>query len=125
MACCLRSCRSTRPTADGQPVGALRAWLSGKVIWRFACPKLTGQKMAPLAAMMLPQADTDVVLAAADGGVRDPALERRFIDYVQSPDDVLPFVLFVREPLADATPYSPRGKASVIIDLLARGGMSE
>ena len=124
MECCLRSCRSTRSTASPSAVGALRARLRrGKLIARFDCPKLKGHKMATLAAMTYVQADHGVVLAAADGGgVRVPALERRFIDYANSPDQVLPFDLFVLvAPFADATPHSPRGKAPVIIDLLARG----
>ena len=55
------------------------------------------------------------MLAAADvadgGGVPATALERsRFTDHLKSQqNEVLAFELFVRQPLADATPYSPRG----------------
>jgi hypothetical protein len=110
-------------TVDGRPVGALRARMSGKLNARFHCPKLKGNASAPLAVMAYSQADKNVLLAAAadGGGDRAPALERRSIDHVNSPGQVLPFDLFVRQPLADATPYSPRGKASAIIDILARG----
>ena len=108
-------------TADGLPVGAVRARMSGALISKFPCPKLQGNSFAPLGVMNFLQADRKVVLAAADvadgGGVPATALERsRFTDHLKSQNEVLAFDLFVRQPLADATPYSPRGKASIIID---------
>ena len=113
-------------TADGLPVGAVRARMSGALISKFPCPKLQGNSFAPLGVMNFLQADRKVVLAAADvadgGGVPATALERsRFTDHLKSQNEVLAFDLFVRHALADATPYSPRGKASVIIDLISRG----
>ena len=114
-------------TADGLPVGAVRARVIGALISKFPCPKLQGNSFAPLGVMNFLQADRNkVVLAAADvadgGGVPATALERsRFTDHLKSQNEVLAFDLFVRQPLADATPYSPRGKASAIIDLIARG----
>ena len=97
--------------------------MSGKLNARFPCPKLKDDQFAPLAVMAYSQVDKGAVLAAADGG-GDPAtaLGRRFTDHLNSPNEVLPFDLFVRQPLADATPYySASGQASAIIDLIARG----
>ena len=96
--------------------------MSGALIARFPCPKLKDDQYAPLEVMAFSHADQAAVLAAADGGgAPGSALWRRFTDHLRSTTGVLPFDLFVRQPLADATPYSACGKASVIIDLISRG----
>ena len=113
-------------TVDGEPVGALRARMSGALNSRLSHAKLKDKDYAPFDVLSLRHADPSVVLAAADGDGYSPgsAVSRRFTDHLSSLTDVLQFDLFVRPPL-DCTeqnaPYSSRGKAAVIIDLISRG----
>jgi hypothetical protein len=109
-------------TRDKQPVAAVRSRLSGSIISKFDCSKLPGDQYAPFDAMGLTAADPKAVLAAADAvGVPGAAIMQRFNDHLRSPTDVMTFDLIVRHPLATFTPFSPSGKAAVIIDLFSRG----
>jgi hypothetical protein len=109
-------------TADRQPVGAVRARLSGAMISRFPCKQLKDDQYAPLDAMGFTFVDPKTVLAAADGdGAPSAAMVQRWVDHLSSSTNVMPFDLIVRHHLSAFTPFSPSGKASVIIDLISRG----
>ena len=82
---------------NGDAVQALRARLSSKVVSKFEFGKLkSASSMTTLAAVMLNAADKGVVLAAADAASEDAAVGQRFLDYLNSKDDILPFDLTAR-----------------------------
>ena len=109
-------------TRDKQPVAAVRARLSGKMMSRFTCQQIKDHQYAPLDAMGFTMVDPETVLAAADvDGAPSEKLIFRWVDHLSSSTEVMPFDLIVRHPLSAFTPFAPSGKAAVIIDLISRG----
>ena len=103
--------------SNGDAVPALRANLCCKLVTIFSLRhKLQCDKFTSLGAVrVLNAVDGPFILAAADA---DSKHEQRFIDYLNSKEDILPFDLCVRPHLPDTLPSS--FTACVIIDLFAR-----
>ena len=104
--------------SNGDAVPALRANLCCKLVTIFSLrPKLQPDKFTSLGAVrVLNAVDGPFILKAAD--TADSKHEQRFIDYLNSKEDILPFDLCVRPHLPDTLPSS--FTACVIIDLFAR-----